>query len=116
MAKFLATKSNFTSDEAAVEALLQYHVAKGTLPSAKFDQPSLAPTLLDNPLYANVTGGQVVLMTTDNDRPVLVSGVKAMAHVVQPVSDIHGAVMRAGLTAVRIPSTQAASSTSLILF
>ncbi|EXJ67682.1 uncharacterized protein A1O5_09028 [Cladophialophora psammophila CBS 110553] len=68
----------------AVRALLEYHIARGTHPSASFGlQPLFAPTLLTNPNYTNVTGGQVVELTALNNLPTIVSGVKAESHVVE---------------------------------
>ncbi|KIW93818.1 uncharacterized protein Z519_05133 [Cladophialophora bantiana CBS 173.52] len=84
----LATLGNenpdLTNDTDAVRALLEYHIAHGTHPSASFGlQPLFAPTLLTNSNYTNVTGGQVVELTALNNLPTVVSGVKAESHVVE---------------------------------
>lgn len=83
---FTAKNPSITSDEEALLALLQYHVANGTHPSATFGlQPLFVPTLLTNPNYTNVTGGQVVEMARFNDTPTIISGVKAESRFVEAV-------------------------------
>ena len=68
-------------------ALIQYHIANGTHPSATFGlQPLFVPTLLTNSNYTNVTGGQVVEIATLNNTPTIVTGVKATSQVVEAVS------------------------------
>ena len=70
-----------------MRALLEYHIVNGTHPSATFGlQPMFVPTLLTNPNYTNVTGGQVVELTSLNNQPTVVSGVKAASHLVEAVS------------------------------
>jgi transforming growth factor-beta-induced protein len=75
------------NDTEAIRALLEYHILNGTHPSASFGlQPLFAPTLLNNPNYTNVTGGQVVELAALNNVPTIVSGVKAASHIVEAVS------------------------------
>ncbi|EXJ82816.1 hypothetical protein A1O3_06631 [Capronia epimyces CBS 606.96] len=84
IAAFVTNNPNITSDDGAVRALLQYHLANGTHPSATFGlQPLFAHTLLNNASYANVTGGQVIEITTDSGKPAVVSGVKAVSHLLE---------------------------------
>ncbi|EXJ87875.1 hypothetical protein A1O1_04802 [Capronia coronata CBS 617.96] len=88
MSDFIANNPNITSDANAVRALLQYHIANGTHPSATFGlQPLFVPTLLTDTNYTNVTGGQVVELSTDNSQPAVISGVKAVSRVQEAVSD-----------------------------
>lgn len=76
--------ADLTNDTDAVRALLQYHLVNGTHPSASFGVPPLfPPTLLTNPNYTNVTGGQVVELTSLNNQPTVVSGIKAESHIVE---------------------------------
>ncbi|KIW18496.1 hypothetical protein PV08_02784 [Exophiala spinifera] len=84
----IATFSNANPDlveqEDVLLALLQYHCVKGTHPSAGFGlQPLFAPTLLTNATYANVTGGQVVDITSQNGKPTVLSGIKAKTELVE---------------------------------
>lgn len=94
---FTAKNPSTTSDEEALLALLQYHIANGTHPSATFGlQPLFVPTLLSNANYTNVTGGQVVELARFNDTPTIVTGVKAESRFVEAVGTcisetIHGA-------------------------
>jgi uncharacterized surface protein with fasciclin (FAS1) repeats len=86
---FSADNLDLVSDREALLALLQYHIANGTHPSAMFAlQPLFVPTLLNNPKYTNITGGQVVEITSANNTTTIVTGVKAESHVVEAVSDI----------------------------
>ncbi|KEF52441.1 uncharacterized protein A1O9_11682 [Exophiala aquamarina CBS 119918] len=81
---FTAKNPSTTSDEEALLALLQYHIANGTHPSATFGlQPLFVPTLLSNANYTNVTGGQVVELARFNDTPTIVTGVKAESRFVE---------------------------------
>lgn len=83
---FEADNPSATTDEEALLALIHYHIANGTHPSATFGlEPLFVPTLLTNPNYTNVTGGQVVEMAKLNNVPALVSGIKAESHIVEAV-------------------------------
>ncbi|OAP56428.1 hypothetical protein AYL99_09607 [Fonsecaea erecta] len=84
LAAFGEENPDLTNNTDAVRALLEYHIANGTHPSVSFGlQPQFAPTLLTNSNYTNVTGGQVVELTSSNNQPTIVSGVKAESHVVE---------------------------------
>ena len=70
-----AQLSAFTSDPGFLTAVLQYHVLNGSyLASAIPDEGAFVPTLLTNQSYTNVTGGQVVHATTEDDKVVFFSG------------------------------------------
>ncbi|OCT47219.1 beta-Ig-H3/fasciclin [Cladophialophora carrionii] len=84
LAAFGNENPDLSNDTDALRALLEYHIANGTHPSATFGlQPLFVPTLLTNPDYTNVTGGQVVEITSLDNRSAVVSGVKAVSHVVE---------------------------------
>ncbi|EXJ57505.1 hypothetical protein A1O7_07853 [Cladophialophora yegresii CBS 114405] len=84
LAAFGNENPDLSNDTDAVRALLEYHIANGTHPSATFGlQPLFVPTLLTNPDYTNVTGGQVVEITSLDNRSAVVSGVKAVSHVIE---------------------------------
>jgi len=86
LATFGNENPDLTNDTEAIRALLEYHIANGTHPSASFGlQPLFVPTLLTNSNYTNVTGGQVVELTVSDNQPTVVSGVKAESHVVMAV-------------------------------
>ncbi|KAH7347058.1 FAS1 domain-containing protein [Pyrenochaeta sp. MPI-SDFR-AT-0127] len=56
-----ATLQSLTSNQGLVTALLQYHVLNGTYPfNAVLNRTTFVPTLLTNPLFTNVTSGQVI--------------------------------------------------------
>lgn len=86
MALFENANQDLNGDTDAIRALLEYHIANGTHPSATFGlQPLFVPTLLSNPNYTNVTGGQVVELVSADNQSAIVSGVKAISRIVQPV-------------------------------
>lgn len=67
--------SSLTSNQGAITALLQYHVLNGSYPSSAIpDEGAFVPTLLTNSSYTNVTGGQVVHATTEDDKVVFYTG------------------------------------------
>ncbi|KAK5167835.1 uncharacterized protein LTR77_007534 [Saxophila tyrrhenica] len=71
-----------TEDDVA--AILNYHVLQGMVYSSAISEtPVFAPTLLDDEMYANVTGGQVVEVALDGQDVVLTSGLKLESTVVQ---------------------------------
>ena len=83
---FAANNTDVASDSNKVRALLEYHISHDTHPSATFGIAPLFPaTLLTNPLYANVTGGQrVEMMLSENNEPTILSGLKKASHIVTP--------------------------------
>lgn len=69
------TLSALTSDPSLLTALLQYHVLNGSyLASAIPSEGAFVPTLLTDQSYTNVTGGQVVHATTEDDKVIFFSG------------------------------------------
>ena len=97
---------NIDQEDALIKALIQYHAVNDTHPSATFGvEPSFPATLLSNPAYSNVTGGQRVELTSVNGKPTVLSGVKAASHVVQAVSIGHSVRLLTTLTGSRISSS-----------
>lgn len=87
MNAFQKNNSALVSDPDSLEALLQYHVATGVHPSLNFGPPAIfAPTLLTNPNFTNVTGGQRIELTTGNGSPLVLTGLKAPSHITDKVS------------------------------
>lgn len=69
----------------ALTGVLQYHVLAGRLLSGDFSAtPKFPATLLTTP-FANVTGGQRVMLAMVNDTASVFSGYKQMATVVTAV-------------------------------
>jgi uncharacterized surface protein with fasciclin (FAS1) repeats len=69
------TLSALTADEGLLTALLQYHVLNGTFLSTDITNTSaFVPTALMNPMFTNVTGGQVVEAVAMDGSVVFYSG------------------------------------------
>ncbi|KIX03418.1 uncharacterized protein Z518_06970 [Rhinocladiella mackenziei CBS 650.93] len=84
IALYNADNPQLEQDEDNLRAIVLYHITNGTHPSATFGlQPLFVPTLLTNSSYTNVTGGQVVEIASQDNKPTVVSGVKAVSHVVE---------------------------------
>lgn len=74
-----------TSDD-AVQALLTYHVLGAKVPASAFTTtPAFVPTLLNNPAYTNVTGGQVVEGKLNGTTIEITSGALQVSKVVKGV-------------------------------
>ena len=79
-----AIKAN---DTTAIQSLLSYHVLNGTYMAAMFNStPMFIHTMLSNPTYANVTGGQVVEAVTVGKNVSFFSGLLMNATVTKAVS------------------------------
>lgn len=75
------------SNPELLQAILQYHVLNGTFPAAAIPEtPAFVPTLLTNPAYTNVTGGQVVEPLRSGQSVTVYSGLLQNVSVIQPVS------------------------------
>lgn len=81
------TLSGLTTNEGLITALLQYHVLNGTFPaSAVTNTRAFIPTLLTNPLFTNVTGGQVVdAIASEDGNVTFYSGLLSNSSVSQAV-------------------------------
>ncbi|EUC44982.1 hypothetical protein COCMIDRAFT_5741 [Bipolaris oryzae ATCC 44560] len=112
--------SSLTTTPGAITALLQYHVLNGSYPSSAIpEQGAFVPTLLTNSSYTNVTGGQVVHATTEDNKVVFFTGslsnstvttanvnfTGGVIHIIDTLLTIPGSVSdiatAAGLTSVR---------------
>ena len=77
------------NDTAAIQAILSYHVLNGTYPASSImSTPAFIPTLLNNPSYSNVTGGQVVEAVTQGSSVEIYSGLLANSTVTTPVEKL----------------------------
>lgn len=73
------------SNQAALTALLSYHVLKGSFPAAAFNgTPAFAPTTLGNGTYSHVSGGQRVEGLATNGTVYIYSGFDNNSTVIQP--------------------------------
>ncbi|KAL8650082.1 MAG: hypothetical protein Q9210_004033 [Variospora velana] len=71
-----------SNDTEAIRALLSYHIINGTYEaSAVTDMPVFLPTMLNDSMYANVTGGQVVEAVMQGESVVFYSGLLSNATV-----------------------------------
>lgn len=63
------------NDSGLITAILSYHVLNGTYPAdAVTEEPTFIPTMLMNPMYSNVTGGQRVEAIAMEDQVMFFSG------------------------------------------
>lgn len=75
------------NSDAAVQALLSYHVLGAKVPASAFKTtPAFVPTLLNTPAYTNVTGGQVVEGKLNGTTIEITSGLLEVSKVVKGVS------------------------------
>ncbi|KAL1636763.1 hypothetical protein SLS58_009602 [Diplodia intermedia] len=75
-----------TQDPGLMQAVLTYHVLNGTYNSSQITEDSqFIPTLLTDPAYANVTGGQRVEVEEEDDNVVFYSGLLQNATVTRAV-------------------------------
>lgn len=75
-----------TNNTNLVQALLSYHVLNGTHSSSSIgNMTSFIPTMLTNPMYANVTGGQRVEALMTGKNVTFFSGLQANSSVTQAV-------------------------------
>ncbi|KAF7531007.1 hypothetical protein G7054_g9318 [Neopestalotiopsis clavispora] len=82
------------SDSGAVDALLSYHVLRGTYYADSFTNTSMfIPTLLVNETYANITGGQRVEARVSDSNVTFFSGLKQNATVLTPNLNFTGGVI-----------------------
>lgn len=82
-----STGKMLASDPGLTQAVLMYHVLKGTYPaSAVTNSSTFIPTMLSNETYSNVTGGQVVNAVLANGNVTFISGLNMNTTVLQAVS------------------------------
>ncbi|KAF2033724.1 Fasciclin-domain-containing protein [Setomelanomma holmii] len=89
-----ATLTGLTQNTGLLTAILQYHVLNGTYPaSAVTNTSAFIPTLLTNPLFTNVTGGQRVQAVLRNGNVTFFSGLLANSTVSQANVNFTGGVI-----------------------
>ncbi|KAJ4322800.1 hypothetical protein N0V94_002180 [Neodidymelliopsis sp. IMI 364377] len=88
------TLQALTANDGLLTALLQYHVLNGTfLSTAITNQSTFVPTLLNNELFTNVTGGQVVEAVTSGGNVTFFSGLLSNSSVSQADVNFTGGVI-----------------------
>ncbi|KAF1841953.1 Fasciclin-domain-containing protein [Cucurbitaria berberidis CBS 394.84] len=89
-----ATLTGLTSNTGLLTALLQYHVLNGTfLAKAITNTSAFVPTLLTNPLFTNVTGGQVVEAIAQDGKVTFYSGLLSNSSVSKADVNFTGGVI-----------------------
>ena len=77
-----------SGDATNAQALLMYHVLKGTYPASAIKaMPAFVPTMLESTGYTNVTGGQRVEAVTQGQSVEFYSGLLQNSTVTTPVSN-----------------------------
>ena len=100
------------NDTTAIEAILSYHVLNGTYPASSImSTPAFIPTMLNNPAYSNVTGGQVVEAVAQGTSVEFYSGLLANSTVTTAVGEHDAKFRRQLLTGYRTSTSPAVSFT-----
>ncbi|ETN41438.1 uncharacterized protein HMPREF1541_03374 [Cyphellophora europaea CBS 101466] len=103
---FATANPEHANDTSYMEALIQYHIALNTHPSAEFGLTPLFPrTLLTSPDFTNVTGGQRIELTIQDSRPTILSGVKAASALQQPDIFFQGGLIHVIDSVLTIPDS-----------
>jgi uncharacterized surface protein with fasciclin (FAS1) repeats len=91
----LNSSAGLANNSAAVDALLQYHVLTGIHNAAQVTNTSVfLPSLLTNPQYANVTGGQRVQALRRNNNVTIISGLLNNSTVVTADANFTGKLLK----------------------
>ncbi|KAI4087685.1 MAG: hypothetical protein LQ339_008845 [Xanthoria mediterranea] len=114
--KFMSTPQGAAladNDQDAIQALLQYHIINGTYPaSAVTDMPVFLPTMLNNTMYANVTGGQVVEAVMQEENVIFYSGLLNNATVSTADQNFTGGVVHIIDNVLTVPRNISSTATS----
>lgn len=101
---FVAENPSSANDSDFMEALIRYHIAHNTHPSAEFGLNPLFPaTLLNSSQYTNVTGGQRIELQLQSNKPTILSGVKAPSTVITPDVFFQGGLIHIVSSVLTIP-------------
>ncbi|KAG7005151.1 interferon-induced GTP-binding protein Mx2 [Physcia stellaris] len=113
--KFTNTSGSATAlamnDTGAIQAFLQYHILNGTYPSsAVMETPVFLPTMLNDSMYTNVTGGQVVEAVKQGDSVVFYSGLLSNTTVTMADQNFTGGVVHIIDTVLTVPENISATA------
>ncbi|KAL1618358.1 hypothetical protein SLS54_007335 [Diplodia seriata] len=101
-----------TQDPGLIQAVLTYHVLNGTYNSSQITEDTqFIPTLLTDPAYANVTGGQRVEVEEEDDNVVFYSGLLQNATVTRADVNFTGGIIHIVDSLLTLPAN--VSSTAL---
>lgn len=111
--EFSLNNSAINSDAEFARAVLEYHIANETHPSATFGiEPLFPATLLTNNNYTNVTNGQRVEMMLETGEPAILSGMKAVSRIATPDIFFVGGLIHVIDKALTIPLSFPATITA----
>ncbi|KAL8847646.1 MAG: hypothetical protein Q9221_007334 [Calogaya cf. arnoldii] len=95
------------------QALLQYHIINGTYPaSAVSEMPVFLPTMLNDTMYSNVTGGQVVEAVMQGENVIFYSGLLNNATVTTADQNFTGGVVHIIDNVLTVPRNVSSTATS----
>ncbi|KAK1082997.1 hypothetical protein LTR33_003541 [Friedmanniomyces endolithicus] len=87
-----------------VAALLSYHTLEGIYYASNISStPQFPHTMLNNTMYSNVTGGQVVECRLEGSTAEIISGLKSIANVTQANLNFTGGVVHVIDSVLQIP-------------
>ncbi|KAL8645929.1 MAG: hypothetical protein Q9226_007075 [Calogaya cf. arnoldii] len=114
--KFMSTPQGAglaDNDQDAIQALLQYHIINGTYPaSAVTESPVFLPTMLNDTMYSNVTGGQVVEAVMQGENVIFYSGLLNNATVTTADQNFTGGVVHIIDNVLTVPRNVSSTATS----
>ncbi|KAI9787939.1 MAG: hypothetical protein M1816_007339 [Peltula sp. TS41687] len=100
------------NDTAAIQALLSYHVLSGIYPASSIGStPAFVPSLLNNPRFSSVTGGQKVEAVKKGDTVTFTSGLRMTSNVTKADLNFTGGVIHVINNVLTVP--QNISSTAV---
>ncbi|MCJ1246977.1 hypothetical protein MMC30_004188 [Trapelia coarctata] len=92
------------NDTAAIQAVLTYHILNGTYQASMFSStPVFVPSMLSNPAYTNVTGGQRVEAVMVGQNVSVFSGLLQNSTVTQANINFTGGVLHVIDTVLTVP-------------
>ncbi|CZT50027.1 related to TGF beta induced protein ig-h3 precursor [Rhynchosporium secalis] len=102
------------SNPGAVAALLSYHVLSGSYPASAFTNTSqFIPTLLTDPAYSNVTGGQVVDAKVEGETVSIFTGLISDSNVTAADVKFDGGVVHVINKLLTVPPSASNSAVAL---
>lgn len=108
-----ATLAGLTANTGLLTAILQYHVLNGTVYGSQVTNTSaFVPTLLTNPLFTNVTGGQRVRAQLSNGNVTFFSGLNYNSTVSQANVNFTGGVIHVIDSLLTLPENISSTATA----
>ncbi|KAH7400866.1 FAS1 domain-containing protein [Phaeosphaeria sp. MPI-PUGE-AT-0046c] len=108
-----ATLAGLTANTGLLTAILQYHVLNGTVYGSSVTNASaFVPTLLTNPLFTNVTGGQRVRAQLSNGNVTFFSGLNFNSTVSQANVNFTGGTIHVIDSLLTLPENISSTATA----